>query len=499
MEPDNSRVVPIYSEHKNTEGELVSEPGMGTGYLVASGLVLTAKHVIWPDREGAHSVGKQELVSVQAWDPKAKVWVPAEKVVWYSQQLDLAVLQAPLQCGGPEGFALLGDKPPVAGRKWAAAVCAVKEDGSCEIVPQRGEFMGTRGATNDDPRVDLAPSSAPKDWRGMSGGAVFCTVTGKLVAVICWEQPEHHNGRVTVTRVDCARSDAAFCRLFAAPERDGRREHLVAYLAEAIEHLPSEVLQELGLDPHDPTAAADRFLARCQRQFAAVLRSLIAAGERHRGVLAGDEAHHGAFRRLCGAFTAARFDAEVLQEQLATGSSHAFHRAPDENFCFLEARVANREGRPAFFEAFGGSDAAPVVGRSAIPVGMLEVGPDPHARAQAVRAELITRAGYDPTELQVNRDLCARLADIRDEFETFREPWCAPPDYLAIPARDDDAELAKLLQALAELLGEKDEPLTVLPLPVYKASRGLQIDLEAKEVVRVKRLAAILARSGAQK
>ncbi|MFB7651765.1 MULTISPECIES: trypsin-like peptidase domain-containing protein [unclassified Streptomyces] len=176
----------------------------GSGYLVASGTVLTAAHVV----AGADGV----RVRFQADRPGERV-VEA-MVAWSNDSIDVAVLTLPESDAGdipPVSFGGIGEQDAVlnctamgfprfklrtdaAGRRFRDAEHL---DATCAVLANRRE--GTL-----DLRITAPPAEDPDPerdaWEGMSGAAVFSG--GHLVGLVSRHHRREGPGRIAAGRVD---------------------------------------------------------------------------------------------------------------------------------------------------------------------------------------------------------------------------------------------------------------------------------------------------------
>jgi hypothetical protein len=185
---------------------------VGTGYLIASRHVLTARHVVTPNVRGApyqiwplSGVGDEALpLAKRKRPPKRKAWLD-----WWSSTHDFAILalEADGVAGIPSGTVAFG---------------RVRDDGlsfrfvSSGLPEASGDLErrieGSMNWVRPNLHFDINVSNgAPEDWSawgGFSGAAIFSG--GLLVAVVC-EVDKNWRGQVLeATPVQFLREDAHF-------------------------------------------------------------------------------------------------------------------------------------------------------------------------------------------------------------------------------------------------------------------------------------------------
>src|ERR1700678_1777639 len=175
---DLSRVVDV-SARKSAGGF-----SFGSGYLIAPGLVLTARHVVYTDNGDPHNDVRVRFL-------EAGVQIDCH-VVWPGRpDLDVALLRCPVRAE---------QDPPVRWGKIIASESGVQcdaagfprsmeqEDGLRDIEHARGQINPGTGLLGTRIYMDVASAPAdPGDWGGMSGAALWC---GHLLIGVVSRVPE---------------------------------------------------------------------------------------------------------------------------------------------------------------------------------------------------------------------------------------------------------------------------------------------------------------------
>lgn len=327
---------------------------IGTAYPVAPGRLLTAKHVLHPEK----ATGAIDVCWVNL-DGAARTPRPAE-IEWEGGQgADAAVLR----CEFPPGFAaapdLISRAQPPPGLEWSSAGF-VKAGASKGPTPLAGEIQPL--AT--DPRrdgtfelgVDYAATSA-EDWLGASGSPVF--VGQRILGVVAFTHPTFAARRLTATATCHLLEDPRFRAAIGYAEPPARLERLhgevVAVLSQSPEATACLAL-ELGIDPRKVTGDAaalarvvvDRLL---EQPLDGVLRKLNAA---QRKLFDGRStaAARLIWSAACPLMPALREVARVEVRQWPT-SGHSLLVLPAATETLAEIILAGADGRAARFRLLG--------------------------------------------------------------------------------------------------------------------------------------------------
>jgi hypothetical protein len=153
----------------NTEGDLYR---LGSGYLIADGLVLTAAHVLEPTEGVIAQKGQPTEVAYigASWQSATVAWVDAER--------DVAVLSCPgLQAGNEVRWGRLAGSDPL---DWGAVGFPLASID--DVVGRQAEHaFGRISPISDRAAGRLALSVESREatgsdspWAGLSGAAVFC-------------------------------------------------------------------------------------------------------------------------------------------------------------------------------------------------------------------------------------------------------------------------------------------------------------------------------------
>jgi hypothetical protein len=250
---------------------------VGTGYLIGPRHVLTARHVITPERKDVACEVHPLEAAGSAATPLGRLRRPQAmdaRVGWMSRKHDLAVIEI---AGGksirgiPAGTVTLGCVPrdadplPCIGRGFPKAA------GADERVV-RGRLSWVRPEWRFDMDVENTPPANWEDWAGFSGTAVF--VGDSLVGVIRTVDGHWSGGKLEATPVEYLQEEKALVRYFAharqevvyvsLPRRQEPRivrglvaqahlEDLLHALPEGT--LPGDLLTEIYRNCLPPTAA----------------------------------------------------------------------------------------------------------------------------------------------------------------------------------------------------------------------------------------------------
>lgn len=178
----------------------------GTGYLVARGLVLTAKHV----------VTRPEEIWVRFLDTDDP---HRGRLVWESAELDAVLIELATAHGanlGPVRWGLLASTRPGVPWEFAAFPQVQKLAGDKRAVePFRGRLDPLAGAPHgiqlevSHPGADIA-----SPWRGVSGAAVTCH--GLVTAIVTSTMPAYEHRRLLTVPAEQLFADPELRRMLAA-------------------------------------------------------------------------------------------------------------------------------------------------------------------------------------------------------------------------------------------------------------------------------------------
>ena len=173
---------------------------LGSGYLIADGLVLTAAHVLAPPGGASASEGKTVEVAGPGggWEPAGVAWADAGR--------DVAVLACPsLRAGGGVRWGRLAGPDPL---DWGAvgfpAASATREAGrqaehAFGRVSPISERAAGRLALTVESRDAATGAGGGSAWAGLSGAAVFC---GEHLAGVITADTGGYERSLTARRAD---------------------------------------------------------------------------------------------------------------------------------------------------------------------------------------------------------------------------------------------------------------------------------------------------------
>ncbi len=206
---------------------------VGSGYLLADGLVLTARHVVEPSN------------GVEVRPLEATEWTPAS-LAWSDEAADAAVLRTkdPLPApGAPPGWGVVEGCEPVA----VSAVCFPWAQARPSGVRDTEQLLGHVAPLSDAKEdryainVETSPPQRPdgsSGWAGMSGAALFAGPY--LVGVVVVDPDRFGPERVKATPVAVLADDDDFARLVGFPSltpvgsTDNRRRWSVLIMAAVV-------------------------------------------------------------------------------------------------------------------------------------------------------------------------------------------------------------------------------------------------------------------------
>ena len=180
-------------------GEGTGRYRLGSGYLIADGLVLTAAHVLAPAEGGVVSVGDAAEVAGPGGG-----WVPAS-VAWADTGRDVAVLACPAlrATGGVRWGRLAGPDPLDWGAVGFPAASEARDGGRQaehafgRTSPISERAVGTLALTTES--RDPARHRGGSPWAGLSGAAVFC---GEHLAGVITADTGGYDRSLTARRAD---------------------------------------------------------------------------------------------------------------------------------------------------------------------------------------------------------------------------------------------------------------------------------------------------------
>jgi hypothetical protein len=191
------------------QGNRTGNYRLGSGYLIADGLILTAAHVLLPPDQGP----VDQVAGIEVAGPDGD-WEPAS-VVWADAGRDVAVLACPaLRADGHLRWGQLAGPDPL---DWGAVgfpAASAARDGKRQAEHAYGRTSpiseraaGTLALTIES--RNAAQTGSGSAWAGLSGAAVFC---GDHLAGVITADTGAYDQSLTARRVDDFCRDLAFAQ-----------------------------------------------------------------------------------------------------------------------------------------------------------------------------------------------------------------------------------------------------------------------------------------------
>lgn len=212
---DTARVVEIYASQ-------AAERSYGSGYLIAAGLVLTARHVVAPALASGADRGTCELRLIGDVAAGRLDWREFD-IAWEDAALDLALLRARPASGASD--ACTGPDPAPA-LVSMALLPRTEVQPACRAIgfprvlrqDERNQTQEVSGVVLTGSmlaarlwQVAITTGVAPRDdadWKGVSGAALFCA--DQLVGVITDAESRFRQGVLVAQPIDPLADDAGF-------------------------------------------------------------------------------------------------------------------------------------------------------------------------------------------------------------------------------------------------------------------------------------------------
>lgn len=194
--------------------ELEWEEGYGSGYLVAPGVVLTARHVLEAKGKPPPKVGFVCRVRAVGENRKKRPEWDGAKLMWIGEgEHDVAVLHTDTRDRIHE-MPRLGKLPDNAAAIECRAIGfpkATKTPAGDDIYQLDGIIRTNTFWLSADHSVDVVstPPTDPKSWSGISGAALFAGEF--LVGVIKTYPPEFSGKMIKAVLLDVLANDSDFC------------------------------------------------------------------------------------------------------------------------------------------------------------------------------------------------------------------------------------------------------------------------------------------------
>jgi Tetratricopeptide repeat/Trypsin-like peptidase domain len=188
-----------------TLGATPGEFRVGSGYVVAPGLVVTARHVLVPPGVDSHAVPERGQACEVSLAGETESWRPG-LLRWRSENADVALVAAPGVGDGlpPVRWGRLGGGEPL---RWAAAgyPSASRDEQGRHLEHAWG--MVSPITLSDVGKLGLSVASrvpgfrpgTKTEWSGLSGAAIVC---GARVIGVVTEDPVTYNGSINDLRAE---------------------------------------------------------------------------------------------------------------------------------------------------------------------------------------------------------------------------------------------------------------------------------------------------------
>lgn len=361
-------LVQIFVPKRNGEGCIA------TGYPVASGLILTARHMLHPeDRD------EDKPIEVRWYHQAApaRAWRPIGSIAWEDEALDVALLC----CAFPEGLRDWGvpsTDPPRDTMRWVSegfARAGRKEDGNRRPVGLQGRAYSMAEAAQEFELGVDDPTSLADGWRGLSGCPVF--VDQKILGVVKTCPANFDARRLKATPMWRLHEHPGFRKHLGYPERERQLREMLDAVAgllapcpKATEALVGELSGnggriDAGKRPEDLADALMRLrfedlLPKLNRIHDALCRDA-------KNTASADAT---AVEELSARLLPVIYDAAVIEgtRTRVTGGQVALMSLPSATRTLAEIIMAGTDRRPSEFR--------PAAGELDFPLGLLAL-PDP--------------------------------------------------------------------------------------------------------------------------
>ncbi|MDG4562398.1 MAG: hypothetical protein P9E88_14000 [Candidatus Competibacter sp.] len=336
-----------------------------TGYPVAPGRVLTARHGLLPDMASDAKAIELRWHELDAWDERRR-WRPAT-VIWEDDPLDAALLQCDFP-DGLNGYGWLSDQPPRETNpptRWASAGIARAGDKSATASGSFDFHGNVYSAASSKLRFDIGvedEASKGAYWEGSSGMPIF--VERRIIGVVMSYCEATEARRFKASPVRLMLRDPKFRAAIGYDERERRREEAHAALSDLlvasgpVRTALGEALKIAEGDPNNRAGAlADKLL---ESEIDEVIQTIYKAWDRLGGQRCRAE-DRAVICEIIGLILPVRYDEGVIDcaRVRCFESEAVLLELPSGIVTVAEVIMAGIHGRPARFKPLRDRDTFP--------------------------------------------------------------------------------------------------------------------------------------------
>ncbi len=329
----------------------------GSGYLIGKRLVLTARHVVLPERRD-----EQLPIELRFARIDAERWYEATVVWTGGDDLDAAILRLEEEptAHATQGCEFLSSWVPSTGMTWDArgypsvARC-VRPDGGGEwrIEPFQGPtFSYDRNDSTCTLDVAPPPAFSGDAWQGMSGAAVFSAERGeRLFAIVSAQVGWSQGSRLRATPTACLLSLPEVRELLGIGDQLAAvRTEVSRVLRAAWAEIRDALLRRLEqLDQPAPTTPEE--LAELMLESLVVEELLDLMHDTHQ-VLAGERSQRGvkAIERVLWAVLPSLYEPHLVRSLSRSHDHTRMLEVPVDTLTFVEVLSAGLDRKATWFQ-----------------------------------------------------------------------------------------------------------------------------------------------------